>query len=305
MSTTADSAMATRRPLVGEELGGSGVSRACSARVRPGGSLCSTPDTLVETPDTLVETPATPVATRATPVATPATPHEADGARGVPATTRLSRYPISRWYLCSAAGWMASRLVATRVRPVHLTLLGLGLAMAGAGLVAWRPDFSPLAGLLVLAAWLCDRVDGQLARRQRTVSARGAWLDANVDELTDVVCHLAAAAAASAQCDDSGPWLLVMAFVVGKYLFMYGLNVEEHVAGPPRNTQAGRPHHNAARWLRAAYHLPGNADVRVHLLVAALLTGRLWWELAIVALYYNLRWTARYVLVARRLGGTA
>jgi hypothetical protein len=49
--------------------------------------------------------------------------------------------------------------------------------------------------------------------------------------------------------------------------------------------------------------LPGNADVRVHLLVLALATGYLGVELALVAVYYNLRWLVRYALVARRLGG--
>ena len=58
----------------------------------------------------------------------------------------------------------------------------------------------------------------------------------------------------------------------------------------------------ATGWLRAAYHTPGNADVRVHLLAVAWLTGWLGAELAVVAVYYNLRWIARYVLVARRLG---
>jgi hypothetical protein len=48
--------------------------------------------------------------------------------------------------------------------------------------------------------------------------------------------------------------------------------------------------------------LPGNADVRVHLLAMLLLIG--WWtaELLLVAVYFNFRWIARYVLVARRLG---
>jgi hypothetical protein len=38
-------------------------------------------------------------------------------------------------------------------------------------------------------------------------------------------------------------------------------------------------------------------------LLAALCTGWLTAELALVALYYNLRWIVRYALVARRLGG--
>ena len=80
---------------------------------------------------------------------------------------------------------------------------------------------------------------------------------------------------------------------------------------PPESAVSGVAslHHGHAsdsrvvRLLRAAYHLPGNADVRVHLLAAALVTGWFSAELAVVAAYYNLRWIARYVLVARRLGG--
>ena len=53
----------------------------------------------------------------------------------------------------------------------------------------------------------------------------------------------------------------------------------------------------------ALYHLPANADVRVHLLAGAMACGLLAAELAFVAVYYNFRWLARYALVARRLGG--
>jgi hypothetical protein len=55
--------------------------------------------------------------------------------------------------------------------------------------------------------------------------------------------------------------------------------------------------------LRTLWHLPGNADIRLHLLILALLSGWLTVELAVVAVYYNLRWIASYLLVARRLGG--
>ena len=184
----------------------------------------------------------------------------------------------------------------------------------------WRPGLGPVAAALVLAAWLFDRADGQLARRQKTVSRWGAWLDANVDELVDVALHVALAAAAASQTASRGPWLLVVAFLAGKYLFKHGLAEEEQVGSrlagvegseSPESAVSGVAslHHGHAsdsrvvRLLRAAYHLPGNADVRVHLLAAALVTGWFSVELAVVAAYYNLRWIARYVLVARRLGG--
>src|SRR5207253_9060082 len=56
-------------------------------------------------------------------------------------------------------------------------------------------------------------------------------------------------------------------------------------------------------WLRRLYHLPGNADVRMHLLALLLAAG--WWsaELLFVAAYFNFRWIARYALVARRQSG--
>jgi len=221
---------------------------------------------------------------------------------------RARRYPISRWYLRPAAGWLAAVLTPTRVRPVHLTAFGFAVGCVGVVVLMWRPELSPLAAAFVLAAWFFDRADGQLARRQKTVSAWGAWLDANVDEALDVAAHVALAAAGASRTASSAPWLLLVAFLAGKYLFMHGLASEEHVAGetlvsPEKGPGAGRAS-PGGRLLYAIYHLPANADVRVHLLAAALVTGWFSAELAVVAAYYNVRWIARYVLVVRRLGGS-
>lgn len=239
---------------------------------------------------------------------------------------RAADYPLSRWYLRPAAGWLAAGLARRRVSPHWLTLANLLCALGAAAiLVAW-PLAAPLAALFVLAAWFCDRADGQLARRQAAATPLGAWLDANVDELTDLVLHAAVASAAAAVSGSVWPWRLWAAFVVGKYLLMYGLATEREESGKPKaeggtgatpglsssaeNTvgQANRGTRTSSvdeqrGWTRWLYHLPGNADVRVHLLAAALFTGFLTGELACVAAYYNLRWVARYVLVARRLGG--
>ena len=217
------------------------------------------------------------------------------------------RHPISRWYVQPAANWLAAVLGPTRVRPVHLTVCGPILGSLAAGVLVWRPELAPVSAALVLGAWLFDRADGALARQQNTVSAWGAWLDANVDELLDVGLHVAVAAAAASQSASSIPWLLLIGFVGGKYLFMHGLATEQRMAGeglaPSDEAATAEPASPLARLLRAVYHLPGNADVRVHLLAAALATGWLGVELWIVAVYYNLRWLTRYALVARRLGG--
>lgn len=211
-------------------------------------------------------------------------------------------YPVSRWYLRPAAARLAERLSPTSVRPVHLTYCGLVAAAGATATLIWQPGAMPLAAALVLAYWFFDRADGLLARRQQTVSAWGAWLDANVDELVDVALHAAAAAVVAARVAAPWPWGLLVAFLAGKYLLMYGLATEEHAArgDAVRGADKGCIPDS---WIRRAYHLPGNADVRVHLLVLALATGYLAVELAWVAVYYNLRWLVRYGLVARRLGG--
>jgi phosphatidylglycerophosphate synthase len=212
---------------------------------------------------------------------------------------RAVRYPISRWYLRPAAGWLARRAAATSVRPVHLTACGLGLGAAAVAVLLLGPEAAMLAAALVLAAWFFDRADGQLARLQGTASAWGAWLDGNVDELLDLAWHGAVAAVVAMQTAATWPWLLFIAFLAGKYLTMYGLMIEQPASSDAVDSDRGRK-----GWLHRAYHLPANADIRVHLLVAGLVTGLLATELAIVAGYYNLRWIIRYVLVARRLGGS-
>jgi len=234
-------------------------------------------------------------------------------APGVPA----SRHPLSRWYVVGPAARVARWLSSSWVRPTHLTLTGLLAAGGAAGVLLVWPAGSPWAALLVLVSWFFDRADGLLARHQGTTSAWGAWLDANVDELVDVVLHVAVAAAAARLTGSQLPWLLLAAFLAGKYLFFHGLASEtESVGGTddfPNRPEADatslaenrRCHPRKPNGLlRRLYHLPGNTDVRVHLLVVALLTGYLTAELALVAVYYNLRWLVRYVLVARRLGGT-
>ena len=218
-------------------------------------------------------------------------------------TARAANYPLSRWYLRPAAGSLATALAETRARPSHLTILGMLTAVAAGASLVTQPHGSILAAALVLAAWFFDRADGQLARRQRTTSARGAWLDANIDELVDVGLHIAAAQAAAMATGSDWPWMALVAFLVGKYLFMYGLAEEDRFADQARTRGSFRAAPSGL--LKRLYHLPANADVRIHLLAAAAATGWLAAELALVAAYYNFRWLARYVLVCRRLSGEA
>jgi hypothetical protein len=114
--------------------------------------------------------------------------------------------------------------------------------------------------------------------------------------LVDLGLHVALAAAATSQ-GARWAWPLLIAFLFGKYLLMYGL-----IPPSPRAQEAWRLRGAEGSVVRALYHLPGNADVRAHLLILALFTGWFTAELAFIAAYYNLRWMARYGSMAIRAG---
>jgi hypothetical protein len=126
---------------------------------------------------------------------------------------------------------------------------------------------------------------------------------------------------------SSWPWVALAAFLGGKYLFMYSLHAEEWQIRPTQSAaDAARVDAAPSRvrplriwrkirsvslfgpkwgpvWsrVRQGYHLLANADVRVHLLAFALIFGLGGVELVLFAAYYNVRWIARYALVAHRL----
>lgn len=211
---------------------------------------------------------------------------------------RARNYPISRWYLRPLAGLVALRLARSTLRPWQVTIAGFTCTLLAALAIVSFAAPSVTATALILAAWFCDRLDGQLARRQGTASRFGAWLDANLDELADLVLQTAFASAVAATWGVVA-WYLWGAFVTGKYLFMYGLALEEAT----RAGDVGTATLEGSHWMRRLYHLPANADVRVHLAAAAAGTGFLGIELAVIAAYYQMRWIARYVLLANRLRG--
>ena len=219
------------------------------------------------------------------------------------ARAQVRAYPISRWYVLPVTSRLAAWLCPTRIRPSHVTCTGLLLGLTATGLLLSHPRATLPAAALILAAWFMDRTDGLLARSQNTSSPLGAWLDANVDEVHEVAWHTAVAGAAASLNDSLVPWLLLVAFLGGKYLFMTGLVEERTLAPEAAIESSGAPVGGFRGWLRAAYHLPGNADIRLHLLIVCLASGLLTLELALIAVYYNFRWIVRFGLVARRLEG--
>jgi CDP-diacylglycerol--glycerol-3-phosphate 3-phosphatidyltransferase len=91
---------------------------------------------------------------------------------------------LGRWmYWCSGpvVRWLDSRGFTAD----HVTWLGFVLTGAAAALAA--QGWWALAGLALTLGALCDIMDGELARRQNAVCASGAFLDSNLDRLSEIV----------------------------------------------------------------------------------------------------------------------
>ncbi|MDA7979287.1 MAG: CDP-alcohol phosphatidyltransferase family protein [Pirellulales bacterium] len=226
-----------------------------------------------------------------------------------------ARHPISRWYIVPLVGVLADRMAETRWRPAHVTLLGV--AMIALATFTTASGFPQWGALLVWLAWICDRLDGRLARTQESSSRWGAWLDANVDEAGDIVLHAACAACVATAYSAMWPWILFAVFLGGKYLWQYGIRLEEQLTVSCQSQPDNANGQFSSDTVRAAddvprqpvrfdrvrrlYNLPGNADLRVHLLIGALALARPEIALAFAAAYFGLRTTVRSFLVWRRL----
>lgn len=236
---------------------------------------------------------------------------------------RAANYPISRWCWRPLAARFAAWLAERGVAPTTLTLANLGCGLlACAVLIVW-PQATLIAATLFLLAWICDRTDGQLARRQASASRSGAWLDANVDELIDVAGKAAAAYAVSLNIAGEAAWLAFALFAAGKYLTMYSLMSAEAGSAldapasiASRSTIPTRTSTNHERFvfdwrsLASARRWPANADVRLHAFLLALAAAT-WFPPAIVietaffGAYYLLWALARLAFVPQRAAGVA
>jgi phosphatidylglycerophosphate synthase len=88
--------------------------------------------------------------------------------------------------------WLLIRIVdavaATGINPNVLTFFGMlvnfwAAVMFAAGLFGWAASLIFLAGLL-------DMLDGQVARREKRVTAFGAFLDSTLDRYSDMALYM-------------------------------------------------------------------------------------------------------------------
>ena len=113
---------------------------------------------------------------------------------------------------------VARGLLQAHVRPNHLTVVGLGVSIVAASVLA-HGRFRTGAVLLTLAG-LFDFFDGSLARLANRVSAFGAFLDSVVDRYSDLVVLLGIVLFYHWAADTFG-LLLTLVTVVGTVMVSY------------------------------------------------------------------------------------
>jgi phosphatidylglycerophosphate synthase len=181
------------------------------------------------------------------------------------------------------------------------TVLMLG-ASAGVAFIAGGIHANLAVAVALALALVLDTADGHLARIQGTASEFGRWLDATLDEWSEMVLHAAIAWSAFAR-DGHPVWLLLgMLYGMGKYLFFLtttaadeSLEVKTIGSGaiPAPNVAVPAPLRPSV--LTSAVRLAGHADIRWHLWIVLAAVGRLDVALAAYAAYFPVRAVAAAV----------
>ncbi len=220
---------------------------------------------------------------------------------------RRTYQPLGRYWALGPARLLARALCPTRVRPNALTLAAAGLMLGASAALALAPPVPLARGATALAlalALVLDTADGHLARLQGTATDFGRWLDALLDELSDMTLHAAIAWSLYAR-DHAAAWLaLGMFYAMGKYVFMVGNESwrPEEASTGGRAAGGGARGPEVAGWPSTWVRIAGHADLRWHLWIVLAALGRL--EVALIgyALYFPARTLAGAVRKAARHG---
>jgi len=129
----------------------------------------------------------------------------------------LSKY--GRGWIATPLSYIAGWLEATGISPNALTLIGFGLTLIVAAILAngqllW-------GGLLLIAAALFDTLDGAVARHAGKTSVFGAFLDSVMDRFSEAVTLIALIYYYSGQSDTRVPVVLLAVTLVGSLMVSY------------------------------------------------------------------------------------
>jgi phosphatidylglycerophosphate synthase len=174
-----------------------------------------------------------------------------------------------------------------------VTLFGVGLA-AVAGVLLSLGRFGPAAVAMGLAA-LGDALDGQVARRSRSVSVGGALLDASADRYEE---FLLLGGLAVLFRDSLPALVLTLLALLGSYMVSYGSAKAEALARPIPAGMMRRPERAVCLFLGAAL-AAGLGAVPPAVLSPPLRRAPLLVALAVIAVVANVSALRRLRALAR------
>jgi CDP-diacylglycerol--glycerol-3-phosphate 3-phosphatidyltransferase len=163
---------------------------------------------------------------------------------------------LARW-----AYWVTGPLlrgaVALRLSANAITGLGAAIALA-AGVLAAIGEWGWAGFLLVFGSW-CDLIDGEIARTTRTQGKAGAFLDSNLDRLSEIALFAGLAASFP---DRSGSFWAVAA-LAASLMVSYARARGEGLGVECPNFGMERPHRVVLLMFAMLFapFLPGSATV--------------------------------------------
>jgi len=177
---------------------------------------------------------------------------------------------------------ISRRLAGTRVTPNTMTLVSVGVGLAGAALfLSSRPGAPLLGALLVLLHSILDGCDGELARLQFQESRFGGILDFWGDNVVHSALFGTIAAAWSRASGQTWPLLLGAAAILGTILsaaFVYRHTMAQVAEGPLFTSVSRSPD---SRFSRLADALARRDFLYLLVVLAAL--GKAHWFLVMAA----------------------
>jgi phosphatidylglycerophosphate synthase len=177
---------------------------------------------------------------------------------------------------------VSRRLAGTRVTPNAMTLVSVGVGLAGAALfLSARPGAAVAGALLVLLHSILDGCDGELARLKFQESRFGGILDFWGDNVVHAAVFGTIAIAWSRASGSGGPLLLGAAAILGTILsaaFVYRHTMAQVSEGPLFTSVSRSPD---ARFSRLADALARRDFLYLLVILAAL--GKVHWFLVMAA----------------------
>jgi phosphatidylglycerophosphate synthase len=142
--------------------------------------------------------------------------------------------PLSRFLHRPPGRWLAQRLVATPVTPIHVTILA-GIVGVAAGVLlilgADKPWLRVAGGIALLISCMLDCADGELARARGRYSMIGMILDGVTDNIVGTAVFLGMAYDIVVYSGQPWSWLLGIAagLSAAAHAWVYDLKKKQYL----------------------------------------------------------------------------